>query len=146
MNRFVVHEHHARRLHWDFRLEVEGALKSWAVPKGPSMDPRQRRLAVETPDHELAYAGYEGVIPPGHYGAGEVRIWDQGVYEALDPEDAALGLRRGHLRLALYGNRLAGRFALVKMRGPGREKHWLLMKLREEEARSGWKMPFLNLA
>lgn len=126
--RFVVHEHHAARLHYDFRLEVGGVLKSWAVPKGPSMTPGEKRLAVQVDDHTLEYAAFEGVIPEGRYGAGTVAIWDEGSFEPLD--DPEVGLVKGHLSFRLNGKRLRGAFALVRMRGD----QWLLMKIRNADA------------
>lgn len=132
---FVVQEHHASRLHYDFRLEIGGALKSWAVPKGPSMNPRDKRLAVMVDDHTLDYAGFEGIIPAGRYGAGPVVRWDAGTYEPADASDHDAGLSRGSLKFILHGTRLRGAFALVKLQGPratGRE--WLLMKKADEFA------------
>ena len=138
---FVVQEHHAKRLHWDFRLEVGGVLKSWAVPRGPSLDPAQKRLAVQVPDHALAYADYEGILPPGSYGAGPVIVWDRGECEPVGPHDPAAGLAGGKLVVRLHGKRLKGLFALVRMSGPGRGKRWLLIKERDEQARPGWRTP-----
>lgn len=138
---FVVQEHHATRLHWDFRLEIEGVLKSWAIPKGPSLDPKQRRLAIQVPDHELAHARYEGIIPEGTYGAGAVLIWDGGIFETSEEEAPAAGLAKGNLKFELHGNILKGAFALVKLRGPGRERAWLLIKKEDSYAHKGWKTP-----
>lgn len=139
---FVVQEHHSRRLHWDFRLEIGGVLKSWAVPKGPSLDPSRRRLAVQVEDHGLEHASYEGVIPDGMYGAGPVLIWDGGLFEphSEDPEEALEG---GELAFRLRGRLLRGEFALVKLRGPGRERAWLLVKKRDAFALPGWETPVL---
>lgn len=139
---FVVQEHHATRRHWDFRLEIGGVLRSWAVPKGPSLDPRQRRLAIEVPDHSLEHASYEGIIPEGVYGAGPVLIWDRGTFEP-DSEDAEASLRDGELGFRLEGRVLNGEFALARMRGPGRERSWLLIKKRDAYARDGWETPSL---
>ncbi|MFN2597074.1 MAG: DNA polymerase ligase N-terminal domain-containing protein [Pyrinomonadaceae bacterium] len=134
--RFVVHEHHARRLHFDFRLEVAGVLKSWAVPKGPSLDPAEKRLAVEVEDHSIAYGHFEGTIAEGRYGAGEVRIWDEGFYEAEG--DAAAQLKKGKLTFEMFGGKLRGTFSLVRMsRGEGQ---WLLIKARDGEAAPGWEL------
>src|SRR5262245_16520201 len=123
---FVVQQHAARRLHHDLRLEIGGVLASWAVPKGPSLDPRERRLAVRTEDHPLAYADFEGVIPAGNYGAGAMIVWDRGVYRMLDGSTPAEGLEAGKLDIELSGHKLRGRFALVRTRsGSGRD--WLLL-------------------
>ena len=136
--RFVVQEHQARRHHFDFRIELEGALKSWAIPKGPSMDPAQKRLAVRVPDHPLSYAGFEGVIPEGQYGAGAVVIWDRGRFVPLG--DAPGGdLERGKLSFELHGKKLRGAFSLVRLkRGEG--KDWLLIKKGDSFASPGWRI------
>jgi bifunctional non-homologous end joining protein LigD len=126
MLRFVVQEHHATHLHWDFRLEVGGVLKSWAVPKGPSMDPADKRLAIQVDDHSLEFGSFEGIIPQGEYGAGRVIIWDSGTYEPLTPMDEGLG--RGHLAFLLSGSRLRGEFALVRLKRGATGREWLLMK------------------
>ena len=138
---FVVQEHHARRLHYDFRLEVDGVLKSWAVPKGPSTDPTQKRLAVQVADHPLAYATFAGTIPEGQYGAGTVTIWDQGTYDNVlaerpVPQTVPEGIAAGHLELVLYGTKLQGQFALIRMHGTGRgQAQWLLIKRHDAFAR-----------
>ena len=142
MQKFVVQEHHAKKLHWDFRLEIDGVLKSWAVPKGPSMNPRDKRLAVQVPDHDLKHAEFEGVIPEGSYGAGPVLIWDSGSYEMLEPHDPEAGLQRGRLTFRLRGHLLKGEFSLIRMRGWG-VKNWLLIKGRDSLAQTGWKAPVL---
>jgi bifunctional non-homologous end joining protein LigD len=136
---FVVQEHHASRLHYDFRLEADGVLKSWAVPKGPSLDPAEKRLAVRVEDHPLGYADFEGTIPAGQYGAGTVTVWDHGTYENLSPARTLTeGIAEGRLEFTLHGERLHGRFALVRMKGRGRGKeNWLLIKGRDEFAQSG---------
>jgi bifunctional non-homologous end joining protein LigD len=143
-NCFVVQEHHARRLHYDFRLEVNGVLKSWAVPKGPSLNPQDRRLAVQTEDHPLEYRTFEGVIPAGNYGAGQVTIWDQGSFEMEGQLSAEAQIERGELKFQLHGGRLRGSFVLVKMRGKGFGKdtgrEWLLIKHADEWARPDWTM------
>ncbi|WP_413560247.1 DNA ligase D [Bdellovibrio sp. HCB209] len=131
---FVVQEHHASHLHWDFRLEWEGVLKSWAVPKGPSMDPKTKRLAVEVEDHPLSYGSFHGTIPQGQYGGGEVYIWDNGTWEPL--EDAARGFKKGHLVFSLKGKKLKGVFHLVRTRAQGRSNQWLLMKKDDAFAES----------
>jgi bifunctional non-homologous end joining protein LigD len=133
---FVVQKHAARRLHYDLRLECEGVLKSWAVPKGPSLDPKEKRLAVEVEDHPLEYATFEGTIPAGEYGAGEVIVWDRGTWTPSG--DAAQGLRKGKLEFTLDGEKLAGRWVLVRTRG-GRasdKPNWLLIKRSDEAAQS----------
>ncbi|WP_027786000.1 MULTISPECIES: DNA ligase D [Burkholderia] len=135
--RFVIQEHHARRLHYDFRLELDGTLKSWAVPKGPSFDPRVKRLAVHVEDHPLEYASFEGEIPAGHYGAGSVVVWDEGTWT---PDGgvahAREGYRAGKLTFRLDGHKLHGGWALVRSgRQEGRQEQWLLIKERDDDAR-----------
>ena len=132
---YVIQKHAARRLHYDFRLELDGTLKSWAVPKGPSLDPADKRMAVHVEDHPLAYATFEGVIPPGQYGAGTVIVWDRG--EWIPTGDAREGYRQGKLKFELRGEKLQGRWTLVRMRGRGNERQepWLLIKERDETAR-----------
>jgi bifunctional non-homologous end joining protein LigD len=132
---FVIQEHHATRLHYDFRLEADGVLKSWAVTKEPSLDPAVKRLAVRVEDHPLAYADFSGTIPEGHYGAGEVSIWDHGTFQNLDPDSTvAQEIAAGKLVFTLHGKKLKGRFALVCMRGKGKRENWLLIKGRDEYA------------
>ncbi|MFI4926659.1 MAG: non-homologous end-joining DNA ligase, partial [Burkholderiales bacterium] len=132
---FVVQKHWATRLHYDFRLELEGAMKSWAVPKGPSYDPSDKRMAMPTEDHPIAYNRFEGTIPRGNYGAGKVIIWDKGTWIPL--EDPHKGLRDGKLKFELRGHKLHGHWTLVRMkgRGKGREDPWLLIKERDAFAR-----------
>lgn len=137
-NCFVIQKHDARQLHYDFRLAYDGVLKSWAVPKGPSTDPREKRLAVEVEDHPLDYADFEGVIPAGHYGAGTVMVWDRGVYRNLRAEedsnpDMAMCHREGLIEIWLEGEKIRGGYALKRFRS-GRKPQWLLIKMRDEAA------------
>jgi bifunctional non-homologous end joining protein LigD len=134
--RFVIHEHHATRLHFDLRLEIGGVLKSWAVPKGVSMNPAEKRLAVAVPDHSLGYINFEGTLIEGTYGAGEVRIWDKGEFEIIG--DAEEQLRRGKLIFTFYGAKLKGEFTLLKMHG--QEKNWLIIKTKDSFADANWKL------
>src|SRR5712691_3566151 len=134
---FVIQKHAATRLHYDFRLEMEGVLKSWAVPKGPSLDPADKRLAMQTEDHPIDYGGFEGIIPAGQYGGGTVLLWDRGTWEPL--EDPHQGLRKGSLKFRLDGEKLQGKWALVKIKGRDARddaKSWLLIKERDEHVRS----------
>src|SRR2546429_4095780 len=135
-HRFVVQKHRATRLHYDFRLELDGVMKSWAVPKGPSYDPSIRRLAMEVEDHPIEYNTFEGTIPRGEYGGGTVMLWDRGTYEpeSGDGVDALRdGYARGDLKFVLHGDRLKGGWVLVRMKRPGRPQ-WLLIKHRDEYA------------
>jgi bifunctional non-homologous end joining protein LigD len=140
--RFVVQKHDASHLHYDFRLEMEGVLKSWAVPKGPSLDPSVKRLAMMVEDHPFDYRSFEGVIPEGNYGAGTVMVWDEGTYEPYETEgfdkagqdkEARHQLYSGKIKFNLHGTKLKGTFALVKAAARG-ENAWLLMKLKDGEA------------
>jgi bifunctional non-homologous end joining protein LigD len=134
---FVVHKHDARRLHYDLRLEIEGALASWAIPRGPSLDPAVKRLAVETEDHPLAYAEFEGRIPEGEYGAGDSIVWDRGTWETDPPGQAVPMREKGHLAVVLHGEKLQGKWHLVRTRrGPGGKPSWLFFKARDEHAAS----------
>ena len=137
---FVIQKHDASNLHYDFRIEVDGVLKSWAVPKGPSTDPSEKRLALPTEDHPLAYANFEGVIPEVEYGGGTVMVWDRGSYRNLkeddDGEDAmsvAEQLEDGHATIWLEGEKLSGGYALIRT-GGGDDERWLLIKMDDDEA------------
>jgi len=136
---FVIQKHHASHLHYDFRLEMEGVLKSWAVPKGPSYDPATKRLAMMTEDHPYDYAAFEGVIPEGNYGAGNVIIWDQGTWDFIEPgDDPVKALKSGKLTFRMNGKKMFGEWALVRISGRGRSgdkgNEWLLLKHRDEFA------------
>ena len=136
---FVIQKHDARNLHYDFRLEHGGVLKSWAIPKGPSMDPKVRRLAVPTEDHPMGYLDFEGVIPKGNYGAGTVIVWDIGLYRNLKGDDVDLGrnLDEGHATIWLEGAKLRGGFALIRTKRGGKRPQWLFFKMKDEQALPG---------
>ncbi len=134
---YCVHRHHARQLHYDLRLQVGDSLKSWAVPKGPTLDPAEKRLAMMVEDHPIEYGGFEGVIPKGNYGAGSVMLWDRGTYEPLGNASPEEQLARGDFRFRLQGEKVQGEFALVRMKR-GRGNEWLLLKKRDAAARPGW--------
>lgn len=126
---FVVQKHETSRLHFDFRLEIDGVLKSWAVPKGPSMNPKDKRLAIQVEDHPLSYAHFEGVIPEGNYGAGEVEIWDSGTYAYVgNSHDISSAIEHGLLEFKLHGHKLKGLFTLVRTNMDEKGKDWLLIK------------------
>ena len=139
--RFVVQRHDASRLHYDFRLELDGVLKSWAVPRGPSLNPTDKRLAVMVEDHPVSYIGFEGRIPEGNYGAGTVLVWDKGSYtpvnekhEIISEKQAITNLKKGELKFSIKGRKLKGEFVLVKFRSSDSENNWLLIKHRDEYA------------
>lgn len=143
---FVVQKHYASHLHYDFRLEHEGILKSWAVPKGPMLDPANKHLAVLVEDHPFDYKDFSGIIPEGNYGAGKVEIWDEGTYHALNSEDREgteseirKGLNKGHITIIMDGNILNGEFALIRLKD-AKGKNWLLIKKNDEFAVRGWKI------
>jgi bifunctional non-homologous end joining protein LigD len=125
---FVIQEHHARRLHWDFRLEAKGVLKSWAVTREPTMNTADRRLAIETEDHPLDYAKFHGKIPAGEYGAGDVMIWDHGTFESS--RDVAESIDSGVVSVHLHGKKLTGKFVLVRTNGEGPKAQWLFFKAK----------------
>jgi bifunctional non-homologous end joining protein LigD len=138
--RYVVHRHRARRLHYDLRLELDGVLVSWAVPRGPTLDPRIRRLAVHVEDHPIEYFDFEGVIPGGQYGAGDVIVWDWGQW-TVDAEtaDASRALADGELKFRMDGQKLRGGFVLVRMNWrDSRRDQWLLIHRRDADAVEGW--------
>lgn len=132
--RFVVQKHDASRLHYDFRLMIDGALASWAVPKGPSRDPGAKRLAVRTEDHPPEYAKFEGRIPKGEYGAGTVRIWDRGSYRNLRDASMKKSLRDGMIEIGLKGKKLRGGYALRRI-AKGKKPRWLLIKMKDKYAK-----------
>jgi bifunctional non-homologous end joining protein LigD len=129
---YLIQKHDATRLHYDFRLELDGVLLSWAVTKGPSLQPTDKRLAVRTEDHPLAYGSFEGTIPKGEYGGGTVMLWDRGTWEPKG--DPHAGLKKGHLAFELHGERLKGGWDLIRTRGDEKRENWLLIK----EADQAW--------
>jgi bifunctional non-homologous end joining protein LigD len=141
---FVVQKHRASRLHYDFRLEINGVLVSWAVPKGPSLNPRDKRLAIMTEDHPLEYAQFEGIIPDGQYGAGTVMVWDIGSYDVSDGSSAEQQLARGEIKVVLRGRKLRGGFVLIRIGkrlvDPAQKLRWLLIKERDEYADASWRI------
>src|SRR5262245_40553770 len=135
---FVVQKHSATRLHYDFRLAVDGVLKSWAVPKGPSLDPEDKRLAVETEDHPLDYGGFEGKIPEGNYGAGTVMVWDRGTFSPIGDVDALTQIERGEIKFHLNGEKLRGSFVLVKLKRGEKKNEWLMIKHKDSDVDPAW--------
>lgn len=129
---FVIQKHAASHLHYDFRIELHGVLKSWAVPKGPCLDAQVKRLAIQVEDHPLEYGGFEGIIPKGQYGGGTVMLWDKGIWQPLD-EDPDLAYEKGHLRFELHAKKLKGRWNLVRFKDPN---HWFLIKHQDGYARA----------
>jgi bifunctional non-homologous end joining protein LigD len=136
-NTFCVQRHDATRLHYDFRLEMDGVLKSWAIPKGPVLDPGLKHFAAQVEDHPIEYGGFEGTIPQGNYGAGSVMLWDRGTYELVGNTSGAEQLAKGDLKFRLTGEKLKGEFALVRMKGR-KGNEWLLIKKRDAFAEPGW--------
>ncbi len=135
---FVVHKHDATRLHYDLRLEIDGVLVSWAIPKGPSYDPADKRLAVQTEDHPLAYATFEGRIPDGAYGAGDSLLWEEGTFDTVPPGQASEQLARGRLHVVLHGHKLEGGWHLIRTRAVGTKAQWLCFKAKDGTERSGY--------
>lgn len=151
---YVVHKHHATSLHFDFRLQIGSVMPSWAIPKGPTLDPTIKRLAMETSDHSLAYRKFEGVLPEGEYGAGPVMIWDEGYYfpeievakgvrEVVEDvkegnKTMSMGMEKGEIKFKLFGKKLQGSFALVKTTGFGGPKAWLMIKHKDEFVQVGY--------
>src|ERR1022692_1110122 len=142
---FCVQRHDATRLHYDFRLEIDGVLKSWAVPKGPSLDPAVKVFAAHVEDHPVEYGDFEGNIPAGNYGGGSVMLWDRGTFDLLGDVSGEAQLARGDLKFRLHGEKLKGDFAIVHMkaRAKGKGNEWLLIKKRDEFASAGWDVEAL---
>src|SRR5689334_15356634 len=139
--RFVVQRHRATRLHYDFRLEIDGVLMSWAVPRGPSLNPADRRMAVHVEDHPLSYFDFEGVIPKGEYGGGDVIVWDWGTFEPEETDDPGKAVQSGELKFRLDGDKLKGRFTLVKTRGyQSGQDDWLLIHKKDADAVADWNV------
>jgi bifunctional non-homologous end joining protein LigD len=140
--RFFIQRHNATRLHYDFRLEIDGTLKSWAIPKGPSLDPAMKHLAAMVEDHPLDYGDFEGNIPKGNYGAGSVMLWDRGTFELIGEEDGLAQIARGDLKFRLHGEKLHGTWAIVHMKGRARgakdDNAWLIIKKKDEASDPSW--------
>jgi bifunctional non-homologous end joining protein LigD len=136
--RFFIQRHNASRLHYDFRLEIAGTLKSWAIPKGPSLDPGVKHLAAMVEDHPLDYGDFEGNIPKGEYGGGSVMLWDRGTFELIGEEDGLAQIARGDLKFWLHGEKLNGSWALVHMKVRGKGNDWLIIKKKDEGADPSW--------
>jgi bifunctional non-homologous end joining protein LigD len=136
--RFFIQRHNATRLHYDFRLEIDGTLKSWAVPKGPSLDPSVKHLAAMVEDHPLDYGDFEGNIPKGNYGGGSVMLWDRGTFELEGDATGLEQIARGDLKFTLHGEKLTGSFVLVHMKNRGKGNEWLIIKHRDETVQPGW--------
>jgi len=137
-NYYCVQRHDATRLHYDFRLEIDGVLKSWAVPKGPTLDPVVKHFAAHVEDHPVEYGSFEGNIPAGNYGAGSVMLWDRGTFDLLGDVSGEEQIKRGDLKFHLHGEKLQGDFALVQMKGRGKGNEWLILKKRDSFAQEGW--------
>lgn len=142
--RFFVQRHNATRLHYDFRLEIDGTLKSWAIPKGPSLDPAMKHFAAMVEDHPLDYGDFEGNIPKGEYGGGSVMLWDRGRFDLIGEESGLEQIARGDLKFRLHGEKLNGTWAIVHMKNRGKGNEWLLIKKKDEAAESPWDIE--NLA
>jgi bifunctional non-homologous end joining protein LigD len=142
--RFFIQRHNATRLHYDFRLEIDGTLKSWAVPKGPSLDPAMKHLAAMVEDHPISYGDFEGNIPKGEYGGGSVMLWDHGTFELIGDESGMAQIARGDLKFRLHGEKLSGTWALVHMKGrgegKGKDNAWLILKKKDEAANPEWEI------
>ena len=146
---FVIQKHHSSTLHYDFRLQIGNILKSWVIPKGPSLNPKDKRLAILTEDHELSFATFEGEIPVGEYGAGKIIVWDHGYYKNTTTDnDINISVQqafdKGKITFHLYGNKLKGGFSLVSFKGQDESKNWLLIKQNDNEADTGFN-PVIEL-
>ncbi|HZL57094.1 MAG TPA: DNA polymerase ligase N-terminal domain-containing protein, partial [Bryobacteraceae bacterium] len=136
--RFFIQRHNATRLHYDFRLEIDGTLKSWAIPKGPSLDPAVKHLAAMVEDHPLDYGDFEGNIPKGQYGGGSVMLWDRGTFELIGEEDGLAQIARGDMKFELHGEKLHGTWAIVHMKNRGKGNEWLIIKKKDDAADATW--------